>query len=142
MSIDFPSWSDLGMEESLSERTRFAWDYQLMFCERYRRYFDGDVFQDTIEVEKGNEDEDTLLFPIGLNLVKMLTMAQADAAFGEWSEQPIRWSVGQDMEVTPPDEKAISLLTNIMDISGAGAMFWEMELERNVYGGSAMKISP
>jgi hypothetical protein len=142
MSIDFPSWSDLGMEESLSERTRFAWDYQLMLCERYRRYFDGDVFQDTIEVEKGNEDEDTLLFPIGLNLVKMLTMAQADAAFGEWSEQPIRWSVGQDMEVTPPDEKAISLLTNIMDISGAGAMFWEMELERNVYGGSAMKISP
>ena len=45
--FDFPDWSDLGMGY-LSSRTTFTWEYQLSKCERYRYYFDGDIFTETV----------------------------------------------------------------------------------------------
>lgn len=110
--------------------------------ETYRRYFDGEVFRDT----QPNEDEpyegEKLLFPVGINLVKAMCLAQTDAAFGEWDDLPIKFEVRQDLEITEADKKAVELINQIMIDSNAWSMFWMHELERNVYGGAVMKIRP
>ena len=138
--IEFPDWSDLGLGK-LSERTRWSWDFQLMEMERYRYYYDGDVFQEKVPVEQGNEEEAPLLYPVGINLVKMLTTAQSDAAFGEYEGLPLRFGVRQDQNVTDADIAAIDLAHTILESSNAHSMLWEHELDRNVFGGGAIKIT-
>ena len=138
--IEFPDWSDLGLGY-LSERMRNSWDYELMLSERYRQYFDGDIFQTKVQTEVLNEDA-PLLFPVGINLVKMMCIAQADSMLGEWDDQPIIWGVKRDEDLKSADKDAIALMNNVMDDSNASSLLWEHELERNVYGGAAFKISP
>jgi hypothetical protein len=139
--IFFPDWADLGLGE-LSEVTRNSWDNMLLRSETYRRYFDGDIFQEKVEVEGNVADADRpLMYPVGLNLVKMLAIAQADSAFGEYDEFPFRFGVRQDQEPDDADRLAIDVLNDILSGSAAGPTFWQHELERNVYGGSALKVT-
>ncbi len=119
------------------------WDYQLSQCERYRYYFDGDIFTETVPQERGNEeDEPVLMYPVGLNLVKMLSVAQADATFGEWETNPVRFGTRPDSEVSEADIAAIDLVHKILEHSNAQSQLWEHELDRQVFGGGALKITP
>jgi len=110
---------------------------------RYYSYFSGEVFTQKVPVETGVYDEEPpLMFPVGLNLAKMLTLAQADSAFGEWQDQPIIWGPKQDREVSKSDKDAVRLCEDIMDASNSGSFLWEHELDRNIYGGGVFKVSP
>ena len=139
-AIHFPDWSDLGMGH-MSEATRYSWDYQLMECERIRRYYDGDVFKETVNVKDNQSQDAPLLFPVGLNLVKMLAEAQADATFGEWDYLPIQFGVRPDEQVSDTHMAAIKLANGIIEDSAA-KMLWELDLDRQLFGGGAMKITP
>lgn len=137
--INFPDWSDLGLGH-IQDTTRMAWDYELSRCLRREYYFDGLVFEEKVDVEQSSNDETPLMFPVGMNLVKMLTIAQADSTFGEWEEQPVRFIV---RDGTTPEDKhntAIDLAYTIMENSNARSMLWEHDLDRQVYGGGAIKI--
>ena len=139
----FPDWSDLG-NTSFSRETQFLWGGMLAHIEKCRYYFDGDVFTEKVLEEEGLEPEDDapLLYPVQMNLVKMLCLSQTDATFGEYEELPFIFSARQDEERTSSDEKAIDLMHDIVAGSNAGATFWELELDRNVYGGGALKVEP
>jgi hypothetical protein len=141
MAINLPNWADLGLDH-LSDTIKYAWDYELMEIERYRYYYDGLVFDEKVEVEGQIEGEAPLMFPVGLNLVQMLCLAQADAAFGEYEDQPVYFAVGKDHMADDSDNRAIELANLIVEGSDGASLFWEGELERNVFGGSAFKITP
>lgn len=141
MAIDFPDYSDLGLGH-IGERTRYSWDYALMNCERSRYYFDGDVFQERVEMDGVPSDQAPLMFPVGLNLVKMLCIAQADSVFGEFDSLPVQFGVRQDQTLSSSDVAAIDLAHTILEQSNAPSLLWEHELERNVYGGGALRILP
>jgi len=139
--INHPDWADLGLN-GLTEQTRWTWDQFLAIYERLRWYFDGDVFKETVPQEAGSHEEAPLLFPVALNLVKMLCISQADSTFGEWEEQPVQFGVRRDQQSTAADEAAIDLAAMIMDNSNAPSMLWELDLDRQVYGGGVLQITP
>jgi hypothetical protein len=134
----FPEWSDLG---GVSRVTNSAWEAQVVRIQEYMNYFDGSVFQRPVELALPGE-EPPLMFPVGLNLVKMMCIAQTDAAFGEWDEQIVTFGVRKDEEVDNTAKEAVKLLNKIMAGSNANSLLWEIELDRNVMGMGVVKVSP
>jgi hypothetical protein len=137
--IFFPPWSDLA---SASPAMRSAWEGEMGIREKYRRYFEGLIFTDRVPMEQGSDEDAPLLYPVGLNLVKMLCLAQTDSAFGEWEDNIISFEVTRDELADSDTKAAIELLNQIATTSSLNSMLWEVELDRNVYGGGVWKISP
>jgi len=92
---DFPDYSDLG---GVSGPQREGWDFERMRRMGYRHYLEGHVFDERVPGETLPGDEAPLLFPVQLNLVKILCQAQADALFGEWEGDVVRFQARQDVE--------------------------------------------
>lgn len=137
---NFPIWSDFG-QEHLTRHTQNLWDARLFQLEEYRRYFDGDIFSDRVPTESGSSEDAPFLYPVGINLVRMLALAQTDSMYGEWDDSPLRFEVANEDEVTESDKEAIALLDRIVLHSNPHT-FWELELDRQVYGGCIVKIIP
>jgi hypothetical protein len=136
----FPDWSDLGLG-NLNSDTRDMWEAELMRLENARYYFDGLVFEEKVDLEAGVTDT-PLLYPVGMNLVKMLCLAQADSTYGEWEETPVRFAIYRNKTGSAADTEALELASDILANSQAQSMLWELELDRNVFGGAAIKIFP
>jgi hypothetical protein len=134
--------SDFSDLSKVSPETRNSWIGEIAIREKYRSYYSGDIFKDTVPAEEPVGEEEPELYPVGINLVKMLTTAQADALFGEWEEDIVKFEPGQNAEVSQPEKDASDLARKILRNSNANSMLWEMALEREVYGGSPIKITP
>lgn len=134
----FPSWSDLGVE--INTATQNTWDAELGRASKYWYYYSGFIFKEKVQdTEPG--DELPLMYPVGVNMVKMLCLAHADAAFGDYSGLPFTFEPRSDDQVDEVDRQAARFARSILLDSNAPTMFWEMELERQLYGGTAFKIS-
>lgn len=140
MSINFPEYADLGM--SVTPQTMHDWDAEIARLERYWYYYSGEVLKEQIDTEINSELEVPLVFPVGLNLTKMLCNAQADTIFGEWEDQPVRFGVKLQDEIEDPDLKASDLLSDILEASDGPTFLWELALDREIFGGAAFKIQP
>ena len=135
--ITFPQWAtDVG---DVSHLQRNTWEGEIQIRQKYHYYFSGLVFEEKIDEE---DVEAPLTYPVGLNLCKMLCIASSDALFGEWNERVVQWEAHQDESVTPAEEKATVLANAILDANGANTMLWEVDLDRNIYGGGVIRISP
>ena len=126
---------------SVSHQTRNTWEGEYARAWRNQWYFDGLVFEERVADETLPQNERPLLFPVAINLVKMLCVAHADAAYGEWEERPVSFIVRKDLEPTDADIKAIQFLHTVLDASSIQSMLWELELDRQIYGGSAFRIN-
>jgi hypothetical protein len=136
----FPSYfSDVS---DISQETQGYWQKEQTYREKFRKYYNGTIFKEKVPKEVGADESDIELYPVGLNLVKLLCVAQADSLFGEWEERVVTWGVDQDTEIEQPQRDAAILLHDIQTASKANSMFWEMAIDREVYGGAAMKITP
>jgi hypothetical protein len=93
---------------------------------RYKLYFSGDVFSERVPLERGIDtaEEQPLLFPVGINLVKLLALAQADSLFGEWEEDIVRFRIRQDV-VQEPDaaERAVKMWSRVLNDNNAPSLF-------------------
>lgn len=112
-----------------------------MRMEEYRQYFDGDIFEAKVPLEHSSADDDPELYPVGLNLTKMLCLSQADAMFGAYGESPVTWGMIGDEEGEDSDKEAISLLNRIVTWSNPHT-FWEVDLDRQIYGGGVFQVRP
>jgi hypothetical protein len=141
MTINIPDWaSDFG--EKPDQTTQNIWSNRLAEYEHNRYYFDGDVFDErwTVEVtEEGGRAP--LKYPAGLNIVKMMCLAQADSFYGEWEDTPFLYGVRNDMEVTATDREGMKLAAQILSDNAPSSLFWEAELHRNLYGGAVIKAT-
>ena len=137
--LEFPDWSDLG-KGRVSGLTQDIWANQMGLLQRYEHYYSGAVFQEYAEKEKPTDD-DIPLFPAGINLAKIFCVALADAMFGEWDDVPVKFESTTDKDKSS-DLKAIELVHDILRDSGCGATFWEAELDRNKFGGCALRAAP
>lgn len=134
-----PNWSDLS---NASPTTRLTWANETTIRNRYRSYFDGTIFQTKVPVETDSGEEAPLMYPVGINLVKMLCTAMADSAFGEWDEHVLSFEIPQDEDPSPANKSASLLANTILSNSKFNTLAWEMELDRNIYGGAPMRIAP
>lgn len=132
----FPEYSDLGHQtQSYFDQSREQWA-------RYWRYYSGDVFKDTLPEEANLLDENVELFPVGINLVKMMCKAQSDSLFGEWEDSIIRFDLRKDTRSKSADTDAQELAMDILDATQAETLLWEASLDREIYGGSIIRIIP
>jgi len=136
--MNFPEWSDLG---GISQSTRYSWDQEINLRAKFRKYFDGSVFNETIPNTAGSDDKDIELYPVGINLVRMLCIAQADSLFGEWGDEIVSFEPIQNLEVTDNHKNASLIMRDILIGSSAESLLWELALDANIYGGAAMKVS-
>ena len=142
MDIVFPPWSDLS---TVSNQTRSGWEGEIALRTRFRKYFDGEVFRDRVRMSGetiGDYNDMPLLYPLGLNMVKMICLAQTDALFGEWKDGIISFETKPDLVTGSDHERASGILNDILAHSNGNSMLWEIALDRNVYGGAVIKVSP
>jgi hypothetical protein len=133
----------LGDLTSASNFVRSSWGSVREDHAKANRYFSGDIFREKVEIENG-EGGEPLLYPVGINLVKMLVLSMTDAAFGEWENgrgivlfEPT--GAAKDDKVV---EAAAEFAQKILDDSNGASMFWEVEFDRNLMGGGVFRISP
>jgi len=139
--IFFPDWADLGISQ-IDNATQNTWSSELSRASRAFFYYSGFIFKERVKDEDLELEDAPLMYPVGINLVKMLALAHADATFGEFDELPVTFAIGKDSEDVPGSKDAIELISKVMLHSNAAQLLWEGELERNVFGGSAIKIAP
>ena len=139
--VHWPDWSDLG---DISAVQKNSWEYQFMLRQAYRQYFTGAVFEERVPLEAGidTSEKTPLLYPVGVNLVKLLALAQADSLFGEWEEDIVRFRIRQDEEESLSAKETIKLWAQILTDNDAQSMLHECAVDREVYGGCAIKIAP
>jgi hypothetical protein len=137
MALTLSDYSDLA---GVSPRTRMGWEGELSVREKYKRYYTGEIFQSELPREAGLEDDTPLMYPVGINLAKLLCHTLADSLFGEWEEQIITFEPRQDDKVAEAEKDAADLAALILGNSNANSMLWELDLDRNMYGGCALKV--
>lgn len=139
--VHWPDWSDLG---DISGTQRNTWEYQASVRAEYKKYFTGRIFEEKVPLEAGIDsvEDAPLLYPVGVNLVKLLALAQADSLFGEWEEDIVRFRVRQDEEESKGAASAIQLWSQILTDNNAQSLFLECAVDREVYGGCVVKVGP
>lgn len=137
----YPQDSDFYAGVSASQRD--TWEAEKALRDEYRRYFTGEIFEDTVPLETGTDDSELpLLYPVGLNLVKMLCTSQAEALFGEWEEDIVRFKIRQDAPETPAASAALELVHTILNANNFASIGYELSMDREIYGGCVIKIAP
>lgn len=139
--MDYPPFPDFSDLRDVGHETLKSWETEWATRELYRRYYTGEVFNETITAADGS-GEALEKYPIGLNLVKMLCLAQADSHWGEWDEAIVRFDPAQDAPINGDTERAVQLAQDILRQSGANTVLWEIGLDREIYGGGVLKVSP
>lgn len=135
-----PYWSDIG---DVSPQTRNSWLGEITHRAKLTNYFTGGVFEtETIPTEAGALEEEPELYPVGINLVKMLCLAQADSEFGEWNDDIVTFQPRSDSTFTKSELSGADVAAMIMGSSSADTLFWELALDRNIYGGAPIQIVP
>lgn len=138
--FDFPEYSDMG---GISSAQRNTWEGEKALRAKYRRYYSGEVFREKVPLEAGTDQSETpSLYPVGINLIKMLCIAQSEALWGEWDDDIVRFKVRQDAEEDTSTTSAIELASTILQANSFNAQGYELTLDREAYGGAALKIGP
>lgn len=140
MSLEIFS-DTLNWTQNISPTTIRTWEQEYILRAERRRYLTGEVFSEKI-VGDTPQPDDPELFPVGLNLVRVLCLAQADSLFGMWDEDIMSFEPPQNRDVDDGDKEAAELAQTILRSSDANSMFWELAVDREVYGGSVLKITP
>lgn len=138
--INVPAWSDLGAD--IAEDVTETWDNMLMRLMTYHRYYSGEVFLDygTEDRSANEQDNSDPLFPAGINLAKVMCMAHADALMGEWEEAPIQFNTRHNQTPDEDQKNGIDILQGVLENSNAGPLFWELDVDRNIFGGAAYRV--
>lgn len=139
MIINFPPYADLGTP--ISQAMRNEWDNRVLQLQEASWYFDGGIFDERVALDGVDPSEAPLLYPVKINLVKMIALALADSVLGEFHERPIEWFTSRQTDPTAAEQAAIDLLNGICADSGEHT-FWEVALDAHVYGGGILQIFP
>lgn len=132
-----PDYSDIGEADS---STKNAWENQLMRYARYEYYYTGEVFNEP--VDDAEVADPPSLYPVGINIVKMLCQSMADATFGEWEHLPVWFTTRDGIDENDDTIAASEFLRQVLFHSNIESSFIEMELQRMLYGAAVLKIRP
>ncbi|WP_119071540.1 phage portal protein [Aggregatilinea lenta] len=144
MDHTFPWFSDLG--GALPANAAAEWWGQMERYGVHHRYYSGLRLKETIE--DPTETNPPELFPVRMNLVKLLCHSQADAIWGEWDDRLFHLDIDPG-GYTIPTERAREAADNlrryiydVLDDNGFDTKGWELVLDRERYGGGVLKVSP
>jgi hypothetical protein len=132
-----PDYSDLGKVDAVTKNT---WSNLLAKYSEYEYYYSGRVFDE--KVEDSELADPPSLYPVGINIVKMLCDSMASATFGEYDHLPIWFGTRRGVDESSHTIDASKLLDRILFQSDAESALLEMEIQRMLFGASVLKIRP
>ena len=122
-----------------------AWGAQEKQYEEYNKYFYGDVFRDAVKIKLGDSSEDPpLLYPLKVNLIKMMVMTHVQMFLGQWEDQIFEFTADQVRRGQRLDqwgEKAAQLLYAIWQESNFNSRILDGAVSTMLYGGAVYKAT-
>jgi hypothetical protein len=93
-------------------------------------------------MEVGDPNNPPLLFPVSLNLVKMMTLAMTNSFIGEMEddEDPVIFPPIPSIDATDKTKKISEFAARIVRQSGGARLLWELDFDRNLYGASILRV--
>ena len=136
-----PEFTDLG---AVSTSLRSTWGAVRMQHAHANEYYSGAIFEKRIEVENGDPTTAPLMYPVAVNVIKMLVLAMTDAFLGEHEENdsPVLFTPAASEDSSEKLKKISNFCYQVLRDSSGGTMLWEQEFDRNLYGASVMKVMP
>lgn len=130
---------DLGKKGQGSEQPD-EWLYQYNKYQKYFRYYAGVVLNQ--KVESDSEADPPLLYPVKMNLVKLLCHTQADALWGEWEDRIFGvLAYPKEGDVPTDDIQALQrFIYNVLDDNDIAQKAWEIGLDQMRFGGGVVQI--
>ena len=135
--------NELGDLADVSPFVRNTWESLRILRWKAVRYYSGQIFMEPVAQEVG-EAGGPLLYPVGINLIKMIVQAMTDATFGEWDDarSVLMWKTQSSKPITAVETAAVEYVTRLMEDSNAASMFWELEFDRNLQGAGVLRVVP
>jgi hypothetical protein len=136
-------FTDLGFA-NISPNVRATWMAVRMDHARAVQYYNGLVFEKKIDIEGGDPANSPLMYPVQLNLVKMLINAMTDSFIGEMedTDDAVMFSPAPDVPSTDKVKKTMAFCSDIVRQSHGQQWLWECGFDRNLYGGCAVRVLP
>ncbi len=112
----------------------------------YYRYYAG--FKLDEKAESPDDPDPPELYPVKMNLVRLLAHSQADALWGEWEDRVLQLDVTPDTLDLPSESqrKGASMVQRyfdrVLDENNTDKLFWETGLDMMRYGGGLLRVSP
>jgi hypothetical protein len=130
-------WGDL--QGRVDDHTSGDWGSRISRLMMYEEYYSGRVFEKRIEDRESIDPP--LAYPLGINIAKMLCLAMTDSAFGEWKESVVNFEQARDVQINDDIVNSLKLMGHISRASKLNSRLWEIELDRNKFGGGVLKIN-
>ncbi len=131
---------DLGFGQQPSESSN-EWQAQYAKYTQFHRYYSGIIFKE--RVESPGEADPPLLYPVKMNLIKLMCHTQADSLWGEWEDRIFHLQAHPKEGKVDPDR--IQSLTryfySVFDSNALEPKLWECGLDQMRFGGAVIKIS-
>jgi len=117
-----------------------SWSYQMQRYQKCWQYFSGRIF----EKRAGDAPDSPLLFPLRINLVRMMCLAQAGALFGQWDDDVVVFRCQPRDESPEERERADMVRQSVvesMEYSCFSSKILEVGLDMQVYGGGYLRVA-
>jgi len=122
-----------------------AWDIQIKKYDDYNRYFYGDVFSEVVNRGTAEEpSEPALLYPLRINLVRMMCFTHLQMFLGQWEDQVFALTPKQSKRGERLDQWAqdtIEFLETVWDESNFNSRIVDAALSMIIYGGAVFKVA-
>lgn len=139
--LDATSFDNVGdFDPNFSQRADNEWAAQLARYREAQTYFYGDIFNQ----RSGDGTDAPLMYPLQINLVKMMCLVQASALWGQWEEELISFHVEPERENASARERAEQARRVISDTymaSGGNQILYESGLSQQIYGGVFLRAA-
>jgi hypothetical protein len=123
-----------------SPRANSEWASQLQLYQDAQNYFYGDIFNK----RAGDGLDSPLMYPLKMNLVRMMCLTQASALWGQWEEELISFSATPENESQAAKgraEQARTIIAETYDASGGHVWLYEGGLSQQIYGGIFLRAA-
>ena len=127
-------------DPQVSPRANAEWAAQLRLYSEAQRYFYGDIF----DKRSGNSVNAPLLYPLKLNLVRMMCLTHAAALWGQWEDELITFTSQPENESQAAKdraEQARTVIAETYEASGGQTILYEGGLSQQIYGGIFLRAA-
>jgi hypothetical protein len=127
-------------DPDFSPRANNEWAAQLSLYQEAQQYFYGDIFNR----RSGEGTDAPLLYPLKLNLVRMMCLTQASALWGQWDDDLITFNVNPESEAQAAKERAEQargIIAETYEASGGQMLLYEGGLSQQIYGGIFLRVA-
>ena len=127
-------------DPNFSDRANNEWSFQLARYQEAQEYFYGDIFN----TRTGDGTDAPLMYPLKINLVRMMCLTQASALWGQWEEDLISFHTTPEKEnesARQRAQEAQDVISETYQASGGNMLLYEGGLSQQIYGGVFLRAA-